>query len=82
LVIDSKSNKQTDIDILNWNKRVCSWKISTPDSFEFTITGLHPEQEYNISIDNKKERVKVGENGILTIQHDCKSTTTYAIQQL
>jgi hypothetical protein len=80
LQIDSKSNKQVDINILNWNKNVCSWKISTPDSYEFTITGLHPEQEYNVSIDNKKQKLKAGKNGNLTIQHDCKSTTTYAVR--
>jgi hypothetical protein len=81
LVIDSKSNKQIDISILNWNKKVCSWKIATPGSFEFTITGLHPEQEYNVSVDNKKERVKAGKNGNLIIRHNCKSMASYAIQK-
>ncbi|MDR0748583.1 MAG: hypothetical protein LBF62_03295 [Tannerellaceae bacterium] len=82
LVIAPESDKPTDIRILNWNKRVCSWKISTPGTFEATITGLCPGQEYNVSVDNKRERIKAGENGHLTIRHNCKSETTYAIRKI
>ncbi|MFV0420335.1 MAG: hypothetical protein ACK5KT_16615 [Dysgonomonas sp.] len=80
LVIASKSANPVDIEIVSWIPGTYSWKINTGDSSQFAITGLHPDANYRLSINGKKEKIRADKDGCISGEYNSVKTTTFMLK--
>ena len=79
LVVDAKSNTPIDMEINSWKAGEYSWTINSLDKYEFQITGLQPNANCQLLVNNKLRNIKTDKSGCILIKDNCKSPTTYRV---
>lgn len=80
LTISAQSGTPIDMEIPEWNAKIYSWRITSTDSYEFRLSGLQAGKNYKLSINNKSENIKAGNDGSIMIKHECKSPTVFQVK--
>jgi len=80
LSVEGQAVTPVDLDIIGWNAKGCIWNISSPDTYEFRITGLRSGGNYKYSINNNTENIRAGDDGSIVLKHTCKTPTKFRIE--
>lgn len=80
LQVNVASNKRIDMDINSWNENQVSWTITSPNKYQFTVTGLQPGSVHQLWMNNKVQPVKVKADGSCSVSKVCTSATKFLIK--
>lgn len=81
LQISATTNRSIDMEINSWETNAYAWTITSPDKYQFTIKGLEPDKDYQLSINGVIKNVKSKNDGSLSIERICKSSTQFIVKK-
>ncbi|WP_165021669.1 hypothetical protein [Dysgonomonas sp. ZJ279] len=82
LVVKIDSKKPFHMEINNWEKDEYSWTTTSPNKYEFTLTGLIPDSKYKLLINNKSKYIITRKDGSLLIKENCTSPTRFSLKEI
>jgi len=80
LKVTAASNKRIDMNINSWNEKQISWTVTSPNKYQFTVTGLQPGSAHQLWVNNKAQSVNVKADGSFTVSKVCTSATKFLIK--
>ena len=81
LKLSGKSGAVINLSFDKYKKNDISWKVTSPDQYNFTIEGLDTAAKYELVINNKKKDLIVQNDGKATFSHDCTKPASFRISK-
>lgn len=81
LQVSGKSAHSVAMAVNSWTPQKISWSISSPDTYEFTVTGLQPGTDYELIINGTIKHLPANKHGNLSFRQACKSAVNFIIKK-
>ncbi|MGV8878617.1 MAG: hypothetical protein ACOH2A_06260 [Sphingobacteriaceae bacterium] len=82
LRVTAATNRRIDLNVDSWKNEMYRWTITSPDSYQFTITGLLPGSKYKVLINNIQQNMQANQDGNLSLKATCKLATKFAVSKI
>lgn len=81
LLVQAASSHRIDMEINSWETNSFAWTLTSPGGYRFSIKGLQPGSEYQFWINNTVRKIRSKNDGSLSIESRCKSTTKFLLKK-
>lgn len=68
-------------EISSWETDTFSWTINSSGDHQFVLNGLQPDSYYQLSTNNKHQRIRTDKKGRLSIKSNCKPNTRFIVRK-
>jgi hypothetical protein len=79
LLVSEESHKFIDLEIDNWSQNSCSWTINKSGNYNFIFTGLKPNTQYNLKINDQNQIINSKGDGSLHIKNESEKRSNFRL---